>query len=217
MATEFFSDSTSSRLVSTQVTKSRQGFADYESSDIAKEYARITHAAQSSVDRGIIPEGHIPGAATKATATFKRNLLKECHKAYGDSLLEAAWDGRKLHAWVFQHGESEESGAGSNRVFMCLYTFSTRTANWTTKIPCLITSHALQRLLQRKASFKLYEALKSELPISVFGSAAREAVRFLQTPEVPGGVKIDTNTGTACCVYDPSLRLLVMTTWYPNK
>jgi hypothetical protein len=130
------------------------------------------------------------------------------------TLLGFGWVRRTLIGYGL-HPITEEG----RPTFACLmwFTYNARTNVKDEGAVIDITTHALERMLERQPELNLIRAARSELTAECIESMVETFSDYHQKGELEErSFKVDTRTGTACCIVKPG-EVAVMTTWYRRE
>lgn len=187
---EFFSESTSSRLVANQMSTILGRYDEY--------YQELANSNSLK---------------TKFSKKFHETQVK---RLFNESLLHFHWQARTLHCSAFVSVNRDMDGNKiPHRIVLSIYMFHTR-SHRSEPIPIAsITNHALQRLIQRKAEFSVMDALKAEIDFESFSIICQYSASIAEGDHTNEEFKLETKNGWACGVCDEN-NFPHITTWYPK-
>ena len=149
-------------------------------------------------------------SSDKPSAMAKR-LEENYKKNLGNTYLYSYWEGRLFNAFSLTVINPEER---SPYIELGAHTINTRSTMQNLYILGTITTHSMERLLQRRSDTKLLALLKEELN-NLFLSDYLELIFNYENGTVEGNeFKVNTATGIMCIRMPKENLPPVFTTWY---
>lgn len=173
----------------------------------------------SNEDRVATAKSIANSTLPRKTGKLQSRMEADIRRVFAETLIDIGWIGRNLQYVIFQPSTTDLDEKGKpQRAGITQCVLNSRSKHTTYNVVCVLTSHAMERLLERRHDTKLLKIVSEEFNLNFI-------VRFLYSVVSDSGdplsqplpeFKIRTTNGWACGVCEPG-NLPTITTWYPAK
>lgn len=178
----------------------------------------FVHGMLKTADKNL-NESCIKPVSARAQKQVKRMAEVEhaVKSLLGECLLGSLWSGRMFACWGIEPVSPNESARPYHGILRYL-TYNTRSDVSRDVDIVEVSTHAMERILQRQPEGNLLKALANEFTYDFINNYI-DTVLNLPEKDVASKVKLEfkvnTTTGVACIVVDATRNTLaVITTWY---
>jgi hypothetical protein len=165
----------------------------------------LTHTTQQEVQPVVMST-----KLSKKQAAYEKQVTS----LFGACMLGVFWAGRTAYC----HGlEPVAPNTETNRPYHCilrLLVTNLRSGHSYDRSVLEITTHSMERMLERCHDTRLLTILKEELTWDFMTNLAQTCVDFFKSdPDSVHKFKVKTTNGLACITFEPN-SIPVMTTWF---
>lgn len=183
----FFSPATARRMVDSQMRN--------QYLDVARSFEQAMLAGTS----------HLP-----QSLSYKRKwFVAKAKEVFGDMLIEHNWSGRILQYLVILPFLPDGDCSRPYKALIRAYQYSLRANHMSSVDFVVLTTHAMERLLERRKDARLSVLLVEEFNMDFIGDILEFLVQSTDGTEF----KIRTENGWACGLMQESVPTVL--TWYP--